>query len=340
MEEILISIIIPVYNSEKYLIKCLDSILNQNAFNIEVIAIDDASTDKSPEILDEYKKRKSNVNVIHLKKNGRQGAARNQGIRAAKGRYISFVDSDDWIDKGMYDEVIHKIASYPDLVLISENYRNFSDNTEILSLNLDSEFLKSLHKNKLNNNDIEQLIFKGCGVCLTIFKRSLLIENNVFFPEGVSYEDNYFVPLAVAYAKNLEFINQPFYHYRENINSTCFRNDFTQLDRLKIERLRYSEFKKRGLLDMFYDGYEILTVKIDYLITLGTLCKYFSSDFYHYSSIIKKELYDKFPNFKKNKYYKNLSTIEKIKVKLMEISPWLYKLFYNVDNVLGRKRKR
>lgn len=106
----LVSVIVPIYNVEKYLPKCIESIMNQTLKEIEIILIDDGSTDRSGAIADEYGERDSRINIIH-KKNGGQGSARNKGIELANGYYIGFVDSDDWIDCDMYEKLYSKAIS-------------------------------------------------------------------------------------------------------------------------------------------------------------------------------------------------------------------------------------
>ena len=104
----LISVIIPVYNVEEYIRTCLDSISSQTYSNLEIILVDDGSTDKSPGICDEYQERDSRFRVIH-KKNGGQSSARNEALDIAKGEYVSFVDSDDWLESDMYEVLINVI---------------------------------------------------------------------------------------------------------------------------------------------------------------------------------------------------------------------------------------
>ena len=105
----LISVIIPVFNTEKYLKECLNSLINQTLINIEIICINDASTDNSLNILCEYAEKDKRIKVIDLKINKRQGGARNEGLKVAGGEYIGFVDSDDWIDIKMYQRLYKKI---------------------------------------------------------------------------------------------------------------------------------------------------------------------------------------------------------------------------------------
>lgn len=327
-----ISVIVPVFNAAKYLEKCLNTLVNQTYKNIEIIAVNDASTDNSLNILYEYSKKYSFFKVINLLENHRQGGARNIGIQNSTGEFISFVDSDDWIELFTYEKFINILQHDDyDLICCSKYYREFhNDKTKIIK-EADNNFLDKISCHLLTNKEREQLLFKGPGVCQNLYKASLLKENKIFFPEKVSYEDNFFVPLVFAYVKKVGHFEQPFYHYRKNMNSTLFRSDTTQLDRLKVENLRYNEFCARGLLSELYDGYELLSLKLYYLITLGTIYKFFKQDFLNKSKQLKEEFYEKFPNFKKNPYYKIETTFfDRLKISSMEISPrlllWLFYL--------------
>lgn len=338
MEKYKISVIVPVYNAEKYLIPCLDSLIKQTYKNLEIIAVNDASTDHSLKILQEYECRYANVRVINLEHNVRQGGARNAGMMQSDGDYISFVDSDDWIEADMYEQLGKLLMKDDyDIISICEYIREYKDGTSAVIKYADYAFLKKLSNHDLENYEREQLLFKGPGVCLNLFKASLLKDNNILFPEGMSYEDNFFVPLVFSYVNRMECIRGPFYHYRENINSTIFRKDLTQLDRLKIERLRYDAFKERKKLNELYDGYEILTLKLYYLITLGTYYKYFRTDFIKKAKELKKDFYGLYPNFKKNKYYQQeISTLEKVKILSMEITPYLLLLLFHIRDLRGK----
>ena len=109
--DVLVSVVVPVYKVEKYINKCIDSIINQTYKNLEIILVDDGSPDRCPQICDEYAKKDNRIKVIH-KKNSGLGAARNTGIDAAKGEYIGFVDSDDWIMPNMYEEMVNCCENY------------------------------------------------------------------------------------------------------------------------------------------------------------------------------------------------------------------------------------
>ena len=122
----LISIIVPVYNVERYIRKCLDSILNQTYYNIEVICVDDCSTDFSGRICDEYAANDLRVNVIHKEKNQGLSEARNTGMKFIKGMYVSFIDSDDWVDQTFIECLYHGMKQY-DADIAQCNYANVTD---------------------------------------------------------------------------------------------------------------------------------------------------------------------------------------------------------------------
>ena len=118
----LISVIIPVYNVEQYLSKCLDSVVNQTYKNLEVILVDDGSTDNSGKICDEFALKDNRIIVIH-KSNGGLSSARNEGLKFAKGQYVGFVDSDDYIEIGMYEKLLEVSLKYGSDVVCSNYYR-------------------------------------------------------------------------------------------------------------------------------------------------------------------------------------------------------------------------
>lgn len=335
-----ISVIVPVFNAEKYLNKCLDSLVNQTYENIEIITVNDASTDNSLEILKKYKDKYNNIKVINLLENHRQGGARNIGIQNSTGDYILFVDSDDWIELNACETFIEKVkVNDCDIVCCCNFYREYSNGSTNIINGADVNFFNKIKGHVLLDKEKEQLLFKGPGVWQNLYKADIIKQNNILFPIKLSYEDNYFVPLVFAYVSKVEYIETPFYHYRENLSSTIFKKDNTQLDRIEIEKMRYAEFEKRDLLNKYYDGYEILTLKLYYLITLGTLFKYYEKDFNEKAINLKNVFYGQYPNFKKNPYFKNeISKVDKLKIYSMEISPNLLYFLLKVREMIGVRK--
>ena len=213
-----ISIIVKVYNEEKYLEKCIDSILNQSYQNLEIILIDDGSTDNSGSICDEYKKKDKRVQVIHQKNQG-QSSARNAGLNIAKGSYIGFVDSDDWIEQNMYEKLYKNICLYNADIATCSYVLEYEDNN-IKTTELEEQLLelfekknqKMLLKNFLNR----ELYFSG--PCDKLYRMSIF--ENIRFPENQFYEDNYIALELMLKAEKIAVGNGKYYHYRQHINST------------------------------------------------------------------------------------------------------------------------
>ena len=194
MSSIAVSIIIPVFNTEKYLSKCLDSVCNQTLENIEIICIDDGSTDNSLSILKEYAERDNRIKIIS-KKNEGQGVARNLGICQAKGEYIGFVDSDDFVTHNMFDTLYKKSKKYNlDLVMckvasFNEISKEINDSLWYYSLGV----FKGFQKNIFNHIDTFEFT---CVISVTpynkLYKRELLINKSILFPENLIFEDEVF----------------------------------------------------------------------------------------------------------------------------------------------------
>lgn len=213
-----VSVVIPVYNVEKYLKECVDSVLNQSYKNMEILLIDDGSTDSSPDICDYYCTIDDRVKCFH-KANGGPGSARNIGIRNAKGHFIYFLDSDDYIDHSLLSSVIpYMIEENLDLCFFSaevllEDGKKMGENTYIRSCKYEPKDGKSLFIQLRKNN--EYIVSN----CLFITRKDLIDRNHLLVPEGVFYEDNFFLFQLMMVALNVGVINKPFYFRRVHANS-------------------------------------------------------------------------------------------------------------------------
>ena len=186
-----LSIIVPVYNmaADNKLTFCMDSLLNQNMEDYEIIAVDDCSTDTSLNILKNYEqKNPDKVKVIHSEVNRHQGGAKNLGIRAAGGEWIGFIDADDWIDPDMYRLMLQKAdETGADMVGCDLNLVNVHtyEIGEVVEANGSSD-----QSGVLDHDRKKSLILDGGRLVVKIYKRKTIIEKELFFPEGIFYEDN------------------------------------------------------------------------------------------------------------------------------------------------------
>lgn len=220
-----ISVIIPVYNVEKYLHRCVESILNQTFQDFEIILIDDGSKDNSGQICDDFAQKDKRIKVIH-KKNARVSAARNDGIKLAKGKYVSFIDSDDWIEPEMYQVMFNK-AEELILDFIMCDYKKKSNNYEdkrtqpIRSGYYSKDDIKNeLYQCLIMFEDIEFPPTISNWVCL--FNLEFLQKNDLYYDADIHYcEDSIFGSKVLYHATNFYYLKgHHYYNYFYNPNST------------------------------------------------------------------------------------------------------------------------
>ncbi|WP_227936341.1 glycosyltransferase family 2 protein [Alkalihalobacillus deserti] len=221
-----VSIIIPIYNVESYLIRCLESLVAQKIREIEIIAINDGSTDKSLEILNEFAKKDHRIIVID-KENGGVSSARNAGIQLAKGEFIGFVDPDDWINVTMYQDMYQTaITDRADIVMCSY-IREFGSHSKEKDFQLDEKVLykdRDVQSKMMRrligpvNEEIAspELLDAWGTVWSKLYKTEIIKGNKVTFTdlsEIGTNEDSLFNIQAFYYAKSFVFVNKPYYHY-------------------------------------------------------------------------------------------------------------------------------
>lgn len=230
LNDMLFSVIVPVYNVEKYLEECVDSVLNQTFADFELILVDDGSKDKSAEICDAYARKDSRVRVIH-KENGGQSTARNEGVKAASGEYAIFLDSDDmFCDSGFFEDVKDVLDNDTDIVLF-RYYKYYGDRIDDCGISLAN--IEEISKIPL----IEELVRRDAFFCSCWSKctrMSILKENGITFDTSLSCEDMDWYYNVVAKSKNFKVIDKPYVYYRQRENSVT------------------SAFKKKSITDYIF----------------------------------------------------------------------------------------
>ncbi|EKN69393.1 glycosyl transferase family protein [Neobacillus bataviensis LMG 21833] len=311
-----ISIIVPVYNVELYIHKCVDSILAQTLKEFELILVDDGSTDNCGRICDEYAKKDSRVIVIH-KKNEGQASARNMGLEIIKGEFIGFVDSDDYIEKDMFEFLYKNALKYEaEVVECSINIINGKD---ILGIQNHGEI-------EIGNNEfaLKQLLDNGYrnSMCNKLYKKEIFSE--LRFPNKL-YEDG-FVAYKIYYRlKKYVFIGEGKYNYVKRIGSTMYLQEkfsLKNLDGLESQEERYYFLK-----DRISDSHLLISLE----------CHFFNSILYSYRmlqknkeldpnkkyrNILKSKITDNYQGFlsnpKLNKYYQ-LVKLSKLDISIFNI---------------------
>ncbi|NSW90264.1 MAG: glycosyltransferase [Firmicutes bacterium] len=278
----LVSIIVPIYNVEDHIRKCVNSILKQTYTNIEIILVDDGSNDKSSKICDEYAQLDDRIKVIH-KENGGVSSARNAGLSIANGKYIGFVDADDWIDIDMYEYLVQSIESNNCDIACCGYYKEHKGITEIISKSEDM-IIESLDENL--DNFIEGS-YEG-SVWNKLFVRSII--NHEFDTKISIGEDAYFLYNAIKNAKRIVYKRDPKYHY------------FIRFDSATNVHFNAKRFDTINSVDKIYNDITInfpnhakkaeIMVFNKYLAILN-LMLYYDADFqyeFQYSMIIEKLL--------------------------------------------------
>ncbi len=244
----LISVIIPVYNTQQYLKQCIDSVINQTYKNLEIILVDDGSTDDSPKICDEYTLKDNRIKVIH-KQNGGVSSARNAGLKIAKGDYIGFVDSDDFIAPDMYETLCRELIS---------------TNTDLVICNWYIECDKWIEntvfpKEKvLTIQEAVKYLYRSSSVCTRLFKKNTI--ENIFFNEKIGFgEDRLFYLEVYNKINKISCCPSAKYYYRKNLNSTTNANEIKEnfipfIDVLDLE-INYA--KQNNLIDLAKRLYSI-----------------------------------------------------------------------------------
>lgn len=241
-----ISIIIPVYNVEEYLPKCLDSVINQTLKDIEIICIDDRSTDNSLEILKEFAKKDSRIRIIEQQENQGQGIARNIGINTAQGEYIGFIDPDDYIDITMYEQMYNQAKELNSEIVICDVQKFHENEKRVTKCQCFENVISPLSIIKVSmpagqNIDkiqIYKTLIASPGYCGNkIYKTELIKHYNIKFSERRCYEDCIFALRSHILAEKISYINKAFYTYRIRKTSTLRSID----SRYKDSKKAYSE---------------------------------------------------------------------------------------------------
>ena len=239
----LVSVIVPIYKVEKYLRKCIDSILEQTYRNLEIILVDDGSPDDCGRICDEYAEKDPRIKVIH-KENGGLSDARNWGIEKAAGDYIAFVDSDDWIKADMIEYLLHGISEYHADIAVCNLYyvsqykytvKNYSEDKTYTA----KDMLFELFDDKIDNYAWNKL-----------YKRELW--SDVRYPVGKNFEDILTIYKVLEKAKNIVVLKEPKYYYLLRDDSISGRRDFKNrlhiyqavCDRYEDAVQRHPEYKE------------------------------------------------------------------------------------------------
>lgn len=306
----LISIIVPIYNLENYIYRCLQSILGQTYTNFECLLIDDGSTDNSSKICDDFTLKDSRITVVH-KKNEGVSIARNTGICVAKGEYICFLDGDDWYEPSLLEEAVYKIMETNSNVIMWGI--NFYDGDRI--------YKKVVNKNdKLEIDQIDFFPEWFNAPWTKIIKKTFLEENKISFPENISMaEDMYFSYKCFSKLESIFFINKPLYnYYNMRQDSACnTMNKKKVMDEIKCIDLLESELNNtyKVFKNSICQRKKVVKEKYLYVIETFEDVIFFRNLYPNIHINIKNIKYKIFYFFIKNKYNILVRLMLKVKIR-------------------------
>ena len=326
-----LSIIVPVYNmADGKLQYCLNSLLAQRMEDYEIIPVDDASTDNSADVLKDFaRKYPTIIHPVYSKENHRQGGAKNRGLAKANGTWVGFIDSDDWIHPDMYPDLLRK-AEETGADLVGCDYSLVTEETLTPGkaiINNDDNQCGVLDKEKHKAH-----ILKSGSMVVKIYKRQVLIENNLCFPEDIFYEDNYAAPFWSLYFKHFERVNQPYYYYRTVADSTTHHVSFAKcMDRMTAAKKLLLECREKGFYESYKDEIDFRFTQLFYITTLYSYMLAGEKRKLRDTKYLQREMKKYLSEFQNNPYYiERVSAEEKKMLALHQKNNFLFFVYFRL----------
>jgi len=292
-----VSVIVPVYNVEKYLAKCLDSLISQTLEEIEIIVVNDGTKDDSQTIIDEYVHKYPNRVFSYIKENGGLGDARNYGLQFAKADYIGFVDSDDYVKADMFEKLYNSaIKEDSDLVLCDIEYvwENSQKRKELKGLML------------VDGIEIRKSVFLSPLFAWNkLYHKELFLKYNLKYPKRLWYED---IPVTIpifAFANKVSYVQEVLIYYVQRDSSImASKNTSKMRDIFEVLKQVYEFYHSYNLLEMYHLELEYLF--IEQLMLYGSFRFYRSSSSYKLMKEALNVMQDYFPKWRNNPYIQTL----------------------------------
>jgi glycosyltransferase involved in cell wall biosynthesis len=327
-----LSVIVPVYNmaAEGKLAYCLDSLVGQTITDYEIIAVDDASTDNSRAVLEEYAARYPDlIKTIFSPINKRQGGAKNLGLEIAQGEWIGFIDSDDWVTADFYEKLLAK-AEETGADIVGCDYcltpQHSMEAGKHIAVN------KAAQTGLLDTEKYRSLILDGGSLVVKIYRRAIIYDYPNRFPEGIFYEDNAIGNSWLLRAKRFEYLPEPLYYYYQHDSSTVHTVTKARCqDRLAAARLMIAEARKFGYYDAYLPELEYKFTLLFYLNTVFSYMRGVKRPRCGFVKAMMKELQEYFPHFRENPYFLERHDAEVQKLANLHCrSTLLYMLYFRL----------
>lgn len=323
MSEKRVSVIVPCYNVSEFIDRCVESLVQQTIGidNLECIFVDDASTDDTLEKLFAWEKKfPESILVVPCRENHKQGAARNAGLSYASGKYIGFVDSDDYVDGDMYEKLYQKAVELGCDVVSSFTVRERKDG-ERLYEDVPPTDIERLVKVD-SDEKRKDLMLNGLPSSLNakLYRREVIFDHGLLFPEDIRYEDNYFGALLLSMISSYYIMDACFYHYVVNEESTVMRqNAEHHLDRLVIEMMKVEKFREIGIFEKYHDEIEFNFLRLFFINTIRILFVRFDQIPYQIIYDMQGWVRQLFPDYQSNPYLDKLPPLQLELLKIIEV---------------------
>lgn len=336
-----LSVIVPVYNmaGEGKLRFCMDSLVGQTIDDYEIIAVDDASTDDSLEVLRGYEARfPGKVRVFSHEVNKRQGGAKNLGLREAKGDWIGFIDSDDWVVPDYYERLLAR-AEETGADMVGCDYslvtKQCFEVGKVVRNNSEEQ------TGKLDEGRHKSLFMRPGSMVLKIYRADVLRENGLDFPEGIFYEDNCAGSVWSAYFDHFERIQEPLYFYYQHGSSTVhYITEEKCRNRMQAAERLCEECDRRGLSEKYRQELEYRFTELYYVVTLFSYMQGMKRPKLSFVKRLRKGAVERFPDFQDNVYYKEYTGQEEQALIAMQLKSDLrFYLYYRLKLLVRRLRK-
>lgn len=329
-----LSIIVPVHNMAEgnKLRYCLESLVNQTIADYEIIAVDDASTDNSFQIMKEFESKYPwKFKAVQSYENRKQGGARNMGLDMAKGTWVGFVDADDWVSYDMYEKLIHK-AEETGADVVGCVY-NMTDKQSM-------EVGKVVPCNTLEQTGVltsekyKSLVMNPGSMVIKIYLKAVIDEYQLRFPEKTFYEDNCAGPIWMLHFTHFEMVDEPLYYYYQHEESTVHAIDMNKIeDRLLMGKKLIEQSRKCGFFKQYRREFEFAFSKLYYMNTLYTYMLGVKHPQVSFLKLLAKGMREEFPEFQNNSYYQAAFDEEQKKMAALHMKHpglflWYFKALY------------
>ena len=299
-DNIAVSVVVPVYNVEKYIDKCLNSLVNQTLKNIEIIVVNDGSPDNSSKIIEKYENKYPNLIKSYVKENGGLSDARNFGIEKCSGEYIAFLDSDDYVNYDMYEKLYKKAVSKNFDVVVCDTLYDYETKKKFCSSKINEDLFKK--------EDIKKMMVDFYpAVWNKIYKKSLF-DNGIRFKKGIWFEDVEFIYRLIPSINSVGVVNEALINYVQREGAITKTFDKRVYDYITDWNSIIDYYKSNNLFDEYRDELEYSCTRYLFATFVKSLSKMNDNDeFERGVNLAISKVSENFPNYKKNKYLKKIT---------------------------------